>query len=181
MDSEKDKRFNEWLVVNSQLGDKTAFNTLLQRWQPRFLAFAARRLDDREAAREVVQDVLLDISRSLVRLRSPAAFPAWSYRLLERRCVDSIRRSVAERRKRSKLAETGDDAVSDDTEARLTDELTVERALTRLEPELVLILKLYYQDSLKLNEIAGILNIPAGTVKSRLFYARKILAVVLEE
>ena len=93
MSTVKERSYHEWLVVNSQLGDRAAFDELLTAWQPRLIAYAVRRLRDREAARDVVQECLLSMTRGIGSLRDPAAFPAWCYQLLERRCVDHLRQT----------------------------------------------------------------------------------------
>ena len=60
---------------------------------------------------------------------------------------------------------------------KATDEkLTVKELLARLDPEIRVVLQLHYLDGLTLSEIASILNVPTGTIKSRLYYARKLLA-----
>ena len=64
---------------------------------------------------------------------------------------------------------------------RTEQEVLLQQVLKKLDDSLVILLKFYYQDSLTVAEIAQILEIPAGTVKSRLYYARKTLATALEE
>lgn len=183
MSDAKEKSFNEWLVVNSQLGDKAAFDQLVLRWQPRLLAYATRRLGDRELAREVVQECLLSVTRGLARLRDPAAFPGWCYKTLERRCIDAIRSRIKDQQKLSELVqlETGPAAMSHDGTSQLEQKVSVEQALSRLDSSVAALLKLYYQESFTIEEIAAVLELPAGTVKSRLYYARKTLAAILEE
>jgi DNA-directed RNA polymerase specialized sigma24 family protein len=65
---------NEWLVIRSQQGDKDAFTALVRNWQQRYYLYALNRLKDKEAARDVTQDCLLSISRSLGNLSDPAAY-----------------------------------------------------------------------------------------------------------
>jgi len=183
MRTQKEKSYNEWLVVNSQLGDRAAFNQLLQEWQGRLLAYAVRRLGSGDAAAEVVQECLEGVVRGIQRLRDPGAFPAWCYRMLERRCVDYLRRALTEKRflDRDADAERFASGETEDFTCLVEKQLTVEQALAHLEPAIAVTLKLYYQEALSIAEIADILEIPAGTVKSRLFYARRVLAALLEE
>jgi len=180
MNDAKEKSFNEWLVINSQLGDKSAFNQLIVAWQPRLMAYASRRLGDRELAREVVQECLLGVTRGLARLRDPAAFPGWCYRMLERRCIDAIRARIKDQQKLSELAQQQPEPEVSHT-AQLEQNVSIQQALAQLDSNLAAVLKLYYQESFSIKEIAGVLEIPAGTVKSRLYYARKTLAAILEE
>ncbi|MBT8145558.1 MAG: RNA polymerase sigma factor [Gammaproteobacteria bacterium] len=183
MNDAKEKSFNEWLVINSQLGDKSAFEQLLERWQPRLLAYATRRLGDRELAREVVQECLMGITRGLTRLRDPAAFPGWCYKLLERRCIDAIRTRIRDRQKLSELVRQQPESDTDQRTGavQLEQQVSIQQAVAQLDSNLAAVLKLYYQESFTIEEIAEVLEIPAGTVKSRLYYARKTLAAILEE
>ena len=64
---------------------------------------------------------------------------------------------------------------------KLESKLTVHRALDLLDEKLALILRLHYLESFSISEIADIIKVPPGTVKSRLFYARKTLATILQE
>ena len=183
MDDAKEKSFNEWLVINSQLGDELAFNQLLEAWQPRLMAYALRRLGDRELAREAVQECLLGVTKGLSRLRDPAAFPGWCYRLLERRCIDAIKSRIREGQKLAELARQTPEiqAEPDEIGDPLVQRVSLQQALAQLDSNMSAVLKLYYQESFTIEEIADVLDIPAGTVKSRLFYARKTLAAILED
>jgi RNA polymerase sigma-70 factor (ECF subfamily) len=183
MDSPKDQSYNEWLVINSKTGDSAALNELLSRWQPRLFAYALRRLGDREAAKDVVQECLLSVTKSIRRLNDPGAFPKWCYTLLDRRCADYFRASSKLNKKvtsvpAEELNKFADLSASNET---LEDQLTVEQALGQLDAELAMLLKLYYQESFSILEIAEITRVPQGTVKSRLFYARKLLATLMEK
>ena len=183
MDKTKDQSYNEWLVINSQLGDSQALNELLKNWDQRFYLYAVRKLGDHEAAREVVQECLLSITKNLKQLKNPAAFPKWSYQVLNRRCADYFRKSLKIQQRQSSLSiEDIEQTLDGSDQARKQEEkLTIEQALNHLDPGLALLLKLYYQESFRILEIAEITGIPEGTVKSRLFYARKMLASLLEE
>ncbi len=173
----KQRGFNEWLIIRSQNGEKDAFNTLIKSWEQRYYLYALNRLKDREAARDVTQECLISISRNLRKLSDPAAYPKWSFRILERRCIDWLRKTIRERevfQEQEILPEIG---VSDDNEAKLS----VEQLLAMMDSRLASILRLYYLEALTVQEIAEINGVPAGTVKSRLYYARKLMIKMLEE
>ena len=156
---------NEWLVIRSQQGDKDAFTALVRNWQQRYYLYAVNRLKDKEADRDVTQDCLLSISRSLGNLSDPAAYLKWSFRILERRCIDWLRKTIREREVIQQQETLPEIAVNDGNEAKLT----VEQLLARLDSRLAAILRLYYLEDFTVNEIAEISGVPAGTVKSRLF------------
>lgn len=173
----KERSFNEWLVLESQRGEVEAFNTLIQNWEQRYFLYAMNRLKSREAALDVTQESLISISRGLNRLSDPAAYPKWSFRIVERRCVDWLRKAIRER----EVIQTQEELPEIPVDDAMEEKLSVERLLSRMDSALASILRLYYLESLTIQEIAEISDVPAGTVKSRLFYARKTMMKLFEE
>jgi len=173
----RQKSFVEWLVIRSQQGERDAFESLLQHWQQRFFLYALNRLRDQEAARDVTQDALLSISRNVKKLDDPMAFPKWSFRIVERRCADWQRKKIRERevfKEQEELPEVG-------VESDQVTSISIESLLKKLDSRLATILRLYYLESLSVTEIAEVQGVPKGTVKSRLFYARKLMIKTLED
>jgi len=165
---------DEWLVTCSQAGDKQAFERLLQRWQPRLLSYAQRQLRDKDGAYDVVQECLLTVAKGIKNLNDPAAFPNWIYRILHNKGCDWI--SARQRQRRDDqltLAET-------DTKASESDNRLVQQGLGQLAREHYLTVYFFYIEEFSLHEIAVIMDVPPGTVKSRLFTARKKLAQLLD-
>jgi RNA polymerase sigma-70 factor (ECF subfamily) len=183
MNKTKDLSYNEWLVINSKLGDTQALNELLKDWEQRLFLYAVRKLGDQEAAKEVVQESLISIAKSLHSLKNPAAFPKWCYQVLDRRCTDYIRKATRVRQQQSSVPLDDIEGIQGgpDMAWELEEKLTIEQALKHLDSKLALLLKLYYQESFSILEIAEITGLPEGTVKSRLYYARKMLASFLED
>lgn len=169
--------YSEWLVLRCQLGEPEAFEQLVELWRQSYFLYALNRLNDREAAQDATQDCLLAISRSIGKLSDPAAFPKWSFRILERRCFDWLRKTIREREKLKQNAVEADSEI--DFSNAMETKLTVGQLLEMLDPKLATLLRLYYLESFSLHEIAEIANVPVGTVKSRLFYARKLLGNIL--
>lgn len=178
---EKQKAYSEWLVVRCQQGDESALGALLELWCSKFLSYASYRLSEREAAQDAVQEALVAICRNLYKLSDPASFPRWSYTIVERRCVDWQRKRVRERQILAEDdTETAGQAVTDASEATDAD-LDSHRLLEILEPELRALVRLYYLEELSVSDIVKIYKLPSGTVKSRLFYARKKMQEFLEK
>ena len=172
----KERSFNEWLVIESQHGEKDAFNTLIKNWEQRYFLYALNRLKSREAAKGVTQESLISISKSLRKLADPASYPKWSFRIVEKRCVDWLRKTIREREFIQTQEELPEVPVRDGIE----DTLSVEQLLSKMDSRLATILRLYYLEALSIQEIAEVINVPSGTVKSRLFYARKMMTKLLE-
>jgi RNA polymerase sigma-70 factor (ECF subfamily) len=140
------------------------------------LRYAARVLggsDSAEAARDVIQETWIGAIRGLRGLRNPAQFPAWIYGIATRKCADAIRANTRRRRLDAQAA-TGE--VSRPVE-NLTSERQIDlaNAIRGLPPIHRAAVHLFYREELSIEEIASVLGIPAGTVKSRLHHARDAL------
>ena len=168
---------NEYLVVLSQAGGVDALEHLARRWTPRLLRYAARVLggsaDTTETAREVVQETWVGAMRGLRSLRDPAQFPAWIYGIATRKCADAIRAST--RRREVDIRAAAATATAEQRPITAEDRFDLATAILGLPPEQRAVLHLFYGDELRVDEIASALAIPAGTVKSRLHYAREAL------
>lgn len=171
---------DEYLVVAAQGGDRRAFSDLVGRWQPRLVAHAWRLLGDGEAARDCVQAAWLEIARGLVRLQDERAFPAWAYRIVSRRCARDIA-SIRQRRDIARAAAAEPEPAPDqpDIEAR-DDARRLHLAIRDLPPAQRAAVALFHFEDLGIAEIAVALDVPAGTIKTRLMHARRALRVALE-
>ncbi len=172
----------EWLVLHAQNGSAVALERLLRIWYPKLRRYAANQLQNEEAAKDVVQETLLTVARRIGRLKDPAAFPKWAYQILQRRGIDYQRREIRSRRPGSGepgAFSRGD--IDDDFSTRIDARIAIERALSDLSEESYRIVHLRYLTGLSLKEIATVIGIPEGTVKSRLHTARLRLKSLLTE
>ena len=169
---------DEYLVLQSQLGDAAAFARLVHRWQVRILRHAHFFTRDSEAAKDVAQESWMAIVRGLRSLHDPAHFRAWALRIVSNKARDWVRREGARRRATRGL----DPEPAAGEPAAHAGALERARAgLAELEPGQRLILRCFYLEEMSVGEIARALGIPAGTVKSRLFHARNALRARFEE
>jgi len=129
--------------------------------------------DGDQLADDIVQTVWLRVVRGLPKLRDPRAFPAWMFSIARRTVVDRFR---YDRGDTVELAESHD--VEDGLDLRLTRAVVVAAvgALPPLEREVV---ELHHLVDLSIADVAGIVGVPEGTVKSRLARARRLLAPTL--
>jgi RNA polymerase sigma-70 factor (ECF subfamily) len=178
---------DELLVLQCQEGDADAMRSLVARWQPRLSRFAWRLTLDREAARDVVQETWLAIVRGLRRIDDPARFRGWAYRIVANKCADWTRRRTVRREAAraighaAAIAGVEPAAVTDAIDEAAADRMRrLRTALANLPAEQRAILTLHYLDGMSVGEIAGVLSVPAGTVKSRLYHARNRLREAIE-
>ena len=151
-------------------GDSNAFRTLVERYQGRALGHAMAIIRNRDDAQDAVQDAFLNAHRALHTFDRGRVFYPWfyailrncCYKLLARRRVDAVDHAV-----RLDLLESHTLPVDD--------RLAIERALAALSPTDREVVMLRHFDGLSYAELAESLEIPVGTVMSRLFNARKRL------
>lgn len=146
---------------------------------PRLLGHASRLLGDVEEARDTVQDAWIDIFRGLKRLEDIDAFPAWATQIVTRRAARLIKTKQRQRAL----------AVAFKAEPEESDQLTgpdaaeaqlVRRAISALPPEHRATVALFYLEDMSVADVARAMDVPRGTVKTRLMHARAKLKEVLK-
>ena len=169
---------DEWLVLRCQAGERAAMDLLVRRWHWRLYRHACLLTAEPEAANDAVQDAWLVIVRTLNRLRDPALFRSWAYRIVTNKCADWVRRT---RRGRQAMRQAA--AEMSATAARRSDDdepESLRSALRQMPAQRRAMLTMLYLEDMSVREIAGALGVPAGTVKSRLYHARQELRAILE-
>jgi RNA polymerase sigma-70 factor (ECF subfamily) len=167
------------LVERAQRGDRDAYEQLTRDAARRLFLVASRLLRDNDAAEDAVQQTLVTIWRDLATLRDPDRFEAWTYRIVVRACREESRRH---RRMGITVVDLSDsmaaagDGIAD---VALRDQLG--RAFDRLSHDHRTVIVLHHLIGLPLGEIAEILDIPYGTVGSRLHRARRKLRQALPD
>jgi RNA polymerase sigma-70 factor, ECF subfamily len=166
------------LIGRAQHGDEEAFASLAVAAGDRLHAVAHRILRDTDLAEDATQQALLSIWRDLPQLRDPARFDAWSYRLLVRACY-------AEGRRTRHWAPNVRLLPADQPEAAeglssVVDRDQLERGFRRLSIDHRAVVVLHHYLDLPLDEVADVLGIPLGTVRSRLHHAMRGLRAALE-
>jgi RNA polymerase sigma-70 factor, ECF subfamily len=155
--------------------------TLYRRYGGELYGFACNALGDPGLAEEVVQDAFTSVWRHADRFDpARASFRTWLYELARNRIVDLRRRAAA----RPRLAEGERNQELADLDESLEQAALrwqLGAALARLSPQHREVIRLAHFDSLSLREIAELLGLPLGTVKSRTYYALRHLRLVLDE
>lgn len=159
---------DEQLMERVQQGDIRAFEALFEGWRARLFAFLVRRCGDAEAAEDLLQETWLRVVRSRERFDPRRRFSTWLFQIANNLCRDRARRREVEQHR---LAGARDavrfEAASDPRGA--STELRVEMAerIALLPERLREVLSLRYYHDFSEKDVAQIVGIPAGTVKSR--------------
>jgi RNA polymerase sigma-70 factor, ECF subfamily len=174
-----------WLLERHRAGDAEAFAELVRRHRDRLWAVALRTLGDPEEAADAVQDALLSAYRAAAGFRGDAAVTTWLHRIVVNACLDRVRRRQV--RPTVPLPEQDsapdrprpDAATVPDPVGELAVRLDVAAALATIPVEQRAALVLVDMQGFSVDDAAHILDIPAGTVKSRCARGRARLLPLL--
>ena len=174
-------------ISRARQGDHDAFRVLVERYQQRAFRLALRVLRDEEAAHDAVQEAFLKVYASLARFEGRSSFYTWLYRVVLNLCLDLKRRDRSARHvewNEEIAGGAGAEADTDETtdgappsphtaleRAELREHMTA--AIEELPDAARRTLLLREVDGLSYDEISRALDIPKGTVMSRLYYARR--------
>jgi RNA polymerase sigma-70 factor (ECF subfamily) len=164
------------LVRRFQQGQEEAFVQLMRRHERRVYNLAYRMLGDAEEARDAAQETFLSCFRNLGKFRGDAAFSTWLHRIAANVCFDALR-------KRSKgpveAIRFHEPVAAPDHGDQTATSIDVQRALLSVSPEFRAVLILHEIQDVPVEEIAAALELPVGTVKSRLHRGRVTLGRAL--
>ena len=173
---------DEVLVRRAVDGDQGAFTELVRRHEGRVFAVAMRMLGREEDALDATQDAFLTVYRKSGQFRGESAFTTWLHRITVNACYDILRKKA----RQPLLRAVGDDEREaepgppvEDHAAEVAGGIDVERALQLVPEDFRAVLILADVHDLAYDEIATILEIPTGTVKSRLHRGRAALGRVM--
>jgi len=173
VDSSVEQLIDEILVMDCQSGRVKALEVLVSRWQKRLWHYAYGLTGNSEAAWDITQESWLGIIKGLRKLHDPANFRAWVYRITTNKSIDWIKKSRAV--KQVSIEEIQEHRHKDKKDTG------VKELLEKLDMKKRVVLSLYYFEQLSISEVSAALNIPKGTVRSRLHNARKELKKLWQE
>ena len=163
-------------MEQAQRGDRSSLEELLRRHYDRLHALCWRMTGNQADGADAAQEALIAITRGLPRFDARARFGTWAYRVAVNACLDELRR----RRRRPMPAEM--DALTREVPAaggghdQVVDRIAIDAALRTLTPEFRAAVVLRDLCGLEYSEIAEVLDVPIGTVRSRLARGRGALA-----
>ena len=167
------------LIERYLAGDTAAFDELMRAHEDRIFGVCLRMLRDRDAALDATQETFITVFRKADRFAGRSAFSTWLYRVAVNTCYDAARK--AQRKRTDQMPEGMDpaDQHAGDDLAAVELRPDIEAALERLPEEFRSAVVLSDLEGLALQTVADILEVPVGTVKSRVFRGRKLLAEIL--
>ncbi|HET6455427.1 MAG TPA: sigma-70 family RNA polymerase sigma factor [Armatimonadota bacterium] len=178
MITDRERIYNELLVLRCRRREDGAMEELVHRWEKRLFYYIRRLVSDEEDACDVLQETWLKAIRGIATLRDPGILPMWLYRIARNTAMSRLRGRYADKAviedEPGEIPDNGDSFTFEDAEQ-------VHYGLSRISLPHREVLTLYFLEDLSVDEIAEVLGVASGTVKSRLHFAKKALRAVLEQ
>ncbi len=173
------KIFDGLLVLQYRTGTKKAMNVLVKKYHNRLCRHSYRFTHDIDASKDIVQDCWRIIINKLDGLKDPNRFGSWSFRIVTRKSLDFVNKK---NRAIIALRDYDYNLNSDEVETVVNPKTQkLLKAIRLLPKNQQIVIRLFYTETYSLKEIAEILEISSGTVKSRLFHAREKLKSILKK
>ena len=176
--SERDRIYRELLALRCRRSEREAWRELIALWEPRLFYYVRRLVPQESDAWDVLQQTWLGVFQNIRSLTEVRTMPTWLYRIARNKAISKRRERTAE------PTETLDDRPGDIDEVDALEQFENAQAVHRALDELSLphreALTLHFLQDLSLEQIADVLGVPIGTVKSRLHHAKRALRTILE-
>lgn len=173
---------DEVLIARIAKGDQLAMQALFARHQVRLYRFVLRLVRSQATAEDLISEVFLDVWRQAGTFEGRSAVSTWMLSIARFKALSALRRRVEEDLDDETAARIEDQ--SDDPELTLAKKdksAVLRQCLTGLSTEHREVIDLVYYHEKSVEEVAEIVGIPAATVKTRMFYARKKLSEMMRE
>jgi RNA polymerase sigma-70 factor, ECF subfamily len=173
VENEEEERADRALIARTAQGDESAFRLLYDRLAERVFRYAYTLLHNRHLAEEVAQETMVIVWKQAAKFEGRSRVSTWVFGIARFRALDLLRKEKrGERIPEPNLVEPDPAPAVHDRERTL-------RAIKGLPEEQREVVFLTFYEGLSYGEISGMLGIPEGTVKSRMYYARRTLAEAL--
>ena len=163
----------ELWIIDAQRGCEKSFEQICRHYHPALLRFSYKICNDENVARDAVQNSWLKLTKSIRQLQDPRAFKSWIYRLVRWQTLDLVKKGAKD------FIEFTDEEVTTEVvrpqEENADDAHRLKNVMAALSDLDKQAIHLFYLEEMRLAEIAHVLDVPVGTVKSRLNRARNNL------
>ena len=168
------------IITQIKNGDEQAFAELIEQYKLPIYKTAKSILKDEDDVCDAIQDTALSIYKNIPNLKNEEYFKTWVIRITINKCYDILKKHKLNNEKMLRAQEDVSELHTNfDNNVILQTDL--QTTLELLEENLRTVTVLYYYNDLSISEISDILNIPKGTVKSRVFRAREKLYEILSK
>lgn len=168
------------IITQIKNGDEQAFAELIEQYKLPIYKTAKSILKDEDDVCDAIQDTALSIYKNIPNLKNEEYFKTWVIRITINKCYDILKKHKLNNEKMLK-AQKDVSELHTNFDNNVILQTDLQRTLELLEEDLRIVTVLYYYNDLSISEIADILNIPKGTVKSRVFRAREKLYEILSK
>jgi RNA polymerase sigma-70 factor (ECF subfamily) len=174
----KDKHIDSGLVNDYQNENPAALVQLVERWHKAFCKKAFFIVKDSEVAKDVAQESWKTIIKKLDSLKDASSFGGWALRIVNNKAIDVLRVQSRLTNTKKELKRTSEIEEPYTENKELKNLLLT--SIQSLSVEQQQVVRLFYLNEYSLSEIAEMLQLKKGTVKSRLFHAREKLKIILK-
>ncbi len=173
----KDRASYEWLALRCQSGEEGAFEDLIALMERPLLYYAMALTGDQDSALDVLQEVRIKAFRGIRKLRDPGSLRSWLYSITHGMAVDQIRKNYS--REQAEKVQSEDFQEAEEPSFVEEDAAAVHAALNQIGLLHREVLVLHFLEDLSLAEIAKVVGCSEGTVKSRIYYAKRAVKEIL--
>ena len=172
---------SELLLIQHRRGKPGALEELVVLWERPLYYFVRRLVNTEDEAKDVAQDIWLRVVRRIGAVRDPAAFPAWLYKVARTQAASHFRKTPPFQPlpEHESTADVARASTNDLSSALRAEEL--HWGLSQLSPPHSECLILHFLEGFSLDEVSDITDVPLGTVKSRIHYAKRALRDLLKK
>ena len=170
-------------VSQARAGEPAAWDALFHRYQLPLYVYVFELVNDEQASLDIVQETFIAAVRHIGSLRDDGKFGSWLFGIAHQKCIQRWRKQNREEILREEIAESPDEFEDgpDDLLIRQEQEAEFMNLLNQLPLPQRAVLLLHFIENFSLEEIARITNTPLGTVKSRLYHAKRALRKLVLE
>lgn len=165
-------------IKQAMKGDKQAFVKVIEEHKLALYKVMKAILQNEDDVCDAMQETLINIYKNISKLQSERYFKTWATRIAINECYHIIRKQKINQ---DKIVKIQTETVAQEKENSSIEKTDIEIAISKLDKDLRVVVVMYYYNNLKVNDIAEVLQIPAGTVKSRLSRARESLYESLKQ
>jgi RNA polymerase sigma-70 factor (ECF subfamily) len=179
-ESPEESRDRDWALVRRHVaGDRDAFRSLYEKYRDKVYASALRIVGEPALAEDLAQEIFVKIHDELRGFKFESRFSTWLYRIAVNHAINKANELERRGRIRDRIARERPPPERSADAGKLVDERVI-AAIDTLSPKLRAIVTLRYIEGLSYGEIADVLEISIGTVKSRLFLAHETLRPLMQ-